>query len=57
MLGFIVLSFVGFIPIIGWLFSLVLLVAWIMSLINAAGGIMKPSFLLGSQFQEWFKSI
>ncbi|WP_239970562.1 YtxH domain-containing protein [Confluentibacter citreus] len=57
MLGFIILSFVGFIPIIGWVFSLVLFVAWIMSLVTAAGGTMKPSFLLGNQFQEWFKSI
>ena len=57
MLGFVILSFVGLIPIIGWIFSLVLFAAWIMSLISATSGTMKPSFLLGNQFQEWFKSI
>lgn len=57
MLGFVILSFVGLIPLVGWIFSIVLFVAWIMSLISATNGTMKPSFLLGNQFQEWFKSI
>jgi len=57
MLGLVILSFVGLIPFIGWIFSLVLLVAWIMSLISALEGKMKPTFLLGAQFQEWFKSV
>ncbi len=57
MLGLILLSFLGVIPIIGWIFLLVILVAWIMSLVNALGGHMKPTFLLGDKFQEWFKAL
>ncbi|WP_299524687.1 YtxH domain-containing protein [Winogradskyella sp.] len=58
MLGFIIISFVlGWIPILNILVLLVLFVAWIMSLIGALGGEKKTSFLLGSQFQEWFKSL
>jgi hypothetical protein len=47
----------GWIPLLGFLVGLVLLAAWIMSLVSAAGGTMKPTFLLGDQFQEWFKSL
>jgi ElaB/YqjD/DUF883 family membrane-anchored ribosome-binding protein len=47
----------GWIPVLGLLVSLVLLVAWIMSLISALGGKMTPTFLLGNQFQEWFKGL
>lgn len=52
-LGF-VLSFIPFINIIGWILVLVL---WIMSLIGALSGEKKPIFLLGTQFQDWFKAI
>lgn len=47
----------GWIPILGFIAGLVLLVAWIMSLISALGGEMKPTFLLGAQFQDWFKGL
>lgn len=47
----------GWIPILGFIVALVLIVAWIMSLISALGGTMKPTFLLGDQFQEWFKAL
>lgn len=57
MLGLILCSLVGIIPIIGFFAWLVVLVAWIMSLISALGGTMKPTFLFGEQFQEWFKSL
>lgn len=57
MLGFMLLSLVGLIPIVGWVLSLVVLAAWLMSLVSALGGKIKPSFLLGEQFQEWFKGI
>lgn len=57
MLGFMLLSLVGLIPIVGWVLSLVVLAAWLMSLVSALGGKIKPSFLLGQQFQEWFKGI
>jgi len=57
MLGLILFSLVGIIPIIGWIMWLVVLAAWIMSLVSALGGTMKPTCLFGQQFQEWFKSL
>jgi uncharacterized membrane protein len=48
---------VSWIPIIGWLAGILCFVLWIMSLVSAIGGEMKTVFLLGDQFQEWFKSI
>lgn len=47
----------SWIPILNLVMWIVLLVAWIMSLIPALNGEMKPTFLLGKQFQEWFKSL
>ncbi|APY12777.1 hypothetical protein BWZ22_05890 [Seonamhaeicola sp. S2-3] len=57
MLGLVLLSFLGIIPIIGWILLIVIFVAWVMSLVNALGGKMKPTFLLGDKFQEWFSSL
>lgn len=58
MLGLSLIGIVlGWIPIFNFITALVLLVAWIMSLISALGGEMKPTFLLGTQFQEWFKGL
>ena len=58
MLGLMILSFVSsLIPIVNLFAWIVLLVAWIMSLISAINGEKKPTFLLGEQFQEWFKSL
>jgi len=57
MLGLMLCSLVGIIPLIGWILWLVVLVAWIMSLVRALGGKMQPTFLFGKQFQEWFKSL
>ncbi|MFV0539985.1 MAG: YtxH domain-containing protein [Aestuariibaculum sp.] len=57
MLGFLLLGFLIPVPFLGWALGLVLLVAWIMSFLSALQGQMKPSFLLGKQFQEWFKSL
>jgi len=58
MLGIMILFFVvGIIPVvqaIGWILPLVL---WVMSLIGALSGNKKEVFLLGKQFQNWFKSI
>jgi len=56
-LGFLLLGLLCIIPFLGFVLAIVLLVAWIMSLISALGGKMEPSFLLGKQFQEWFKGI
>lgn len=57
MLGLVLLLFLVWIPILGWILGLVVMVAWIMSLISALNGQMKPTFLFGKQFQEWFKSL
>jgi len=58
MLGLLIIAMVTtWIPFLNLVMWLVLLVAWIMSLIAALGGEMKPTFLLGKQFQEWFKSL
>jgi ElaB/YqjD/DUF883 family membrane-anchored ribosome-binding protein len=58
MLGLILVSVVtSFIPIVNFVAWIPLLVAWIMSLISALGGEMKPSWLLGEQFQDWFKGL
>ena len=57
MLGLGLLMFVSWIPVIGWVFGLVVMVAWVMSIISALGGEMKPTFLFGKQFQEWFKGL
>jgi len=56
-LGFMLLSLVSVIPVFGWILWLVVLAAWIMSLIAALGGQMKVSFLLGRQFQDWFRAL
>jgi hypothetical protein len=57
MLGLMLLSLVSIIPVIGWVLWLVVFIAWIMSLVSALGGTMKPTFLFGKQFQEWFNSL
>ena len=54
MLISIVGSFIPFVNILVWIFVFVL---WIMSIIGAFSGEKKPVFLLGSYFQEWFKSL
>ncbi|MBF8151228.1 YtxH domain-containing protein [Winogradskyella sp. F6397] len=57
-LGLILLGVVSsWIPIVNLVAWIVLLIAWIMSLISALGGEMKPTFLLGKQYQEWFKGL
>jgi uncharacterized membrane protein len=51
-------SFLMIIPILGWIaapiLGICLLVFWIMGLISAINGQMKPVPLLGEQFQKWF---
>ena len=47
-------SWIPFINFIAWIFVVVL---WVMSLMSAINGTQKPIFLLGTQFQEWFKSL
>ncbi len=58
MLGLALIAIIAsWIPIFNLLMGLVLLVAWIMSLVGAMGGQMKPTFLFGKQFQDWFKGL
>lgn len=62
MLGIIVLGLASyiliFIPILGWIAIAVLgicnLIMWIMGLIAAANGEMKPAPIFGAKFQQWF---
>ncbi|PTY08167.1 hypothetical protein DB347_00850 [Opitutaceae bacterium EW11] len=53
-----VASFLMIIPILGWIAAFILYIGlfvfWIMGLISAAGGQMKPVPLLGEQYQKWF---
>lgn len=53
-LVFIVVSFIPFVNLLGWLFGFVLL---IMSLIGAINESKKPVFLVGEYFQDWFKAL
>lgn len=58
MLGLIIISVVGsFIPFVNFVLWIGVLVFWIMSIISASNGEMKPLPLLGEQFQQWFKGI
>ena len=57
-LGIFILGFVlGLIPLINLIAWILPLSMWIMSLIGSFSGEKKPVFLLGSQFQEWFKDL
>lgn len=56
-LGLFLLLFLTWIPIVGWILGIVAFVAWIMSLIGSLSGEKKTTFLLGKQFQDWFKGL
>jgi len=56
-LGIIILALLSWIPLLGWIIGFVCFIMWIMSLISAINGEKKPVFLLGEQFQDWFKSL
>ncbi|MEM8927621.1 MAG: YtxH domain-containing protein [Bacteroidota bacterium] len=47
----------SFIPVIGWIASMGVFVLWLMSLIYSVGGKEKEIPILGSYFQDWFKSL
>ncbi|WP_452232959.1 YtxH domain-containing protein [Lacinutrix sp. MEBiC02595] len=51
------LLLLGFIPLVGWILSLVLVILWVMSLIGALSGEKKLTPILGEYFQDWFKSL
>jgi len=58
MLGLLLLGCLSFIPIplVSFIILIVVVILWVMSLIGALGGTKKPVFMLGEQFQDWFKS-
>jgi uncharacterized membrane protein len=60
-LGIVIIGAIGWIifwiPIIGWFAAIFLFVIWIMGIISAAQGEMKPVPLLGKLFQDIFKGI
>lgn len=61
MLGLILIavvgSFVFWIPIIGWILWLAVVVLWIVSLIGAAQGREQLVPVVGEMFQKWFHSL
>lgn len=69
MLGLVILSFavnvasmiLAFIPFLGWLISLLAIVAvigaWIHSLVGAVNEKKEPTPFIGHLFQDWFKSL
>ena len=42
---------------LSWIIRLAILVLWILGLLSAVQGEMKPVPVLGEKFQEWFKGI
>lgn len=58
MLGIMIIGFVlGIIPVVNLVGWILVLILWIISLVGALSGKKKTIFLLGNQFQDWFKSI
>ncbi len=58
MLGLLIIWIITpWIPILGWIVWIAAVVFWVISLIGAAGGELKPVPILGQHFQEWFKSL
>jgi len=47
----------AWIPIIGWLLSIVVFIFWIMGLVYAIQGKQKEVPVIGSYAQKWFKSL
>ena len=57
-LGIILVGFVcAIIPLVNLVAWILPLAMWIMSIVGAFSGEKKPVFLLGNQFQDWFKSL
>ena len=54
MLGLILTSFLCIIPLLNILIIIGLFILWIMGLISATKGEMKPVPLLGGLYQKWF---
>ena len=50
---------IGFaqIPFLVWIWYVLIFILWVISLVNAIGGIQKTVPVVGDMFQEWFKGI
>lgn len=63
MLGLMILTILGWllaltpVPILSTIWTILLLILWIISLIGALGGTQKPLPVVGEMFQQWFKGI
>lgn len=57
MLGLMIAGVLAIIPIIGWIWGIFLLVAWIIGLISAIQGQKKPLILIGKLFEGWFANL
>ena len=58
MLGLMLFSIVlSFVPIVGWIANLAMIILWIMSLVGALSGDKKETPAIGNLFQDWFKSL
>ena len=58
MLGLMICAILlSFIPFIGWIINLGVIVLWIMSLIGSLNGEKKLTPVVGPYFQDWFKSL
>lgn len=51
------LLILNFIPVLGWILNIGIIILWIISLIGAASGEKKLTPVLGAYFQDWFKSL
>ena len=58
MLGLMLCAIVlSFIPVVGWILNLLMLVLWVVSLIGSFSGEKKLTPGIGQYFQDWFKGI
>lgn len=57
MLGMMIAGVLCVIPILGWIWGVFLLVAWILGLISAIQGQQKPLILIGGLFEKWFANL
>ncbi len=57
-LGLAIMALVlGFIPVIGWILNIGVIILWVISLVNAFSGSEKPIPGVGPLFQSWFAGL
>lgn len=52
-----IISMIIDLGMLSWIINLAILVLWIIGLISAVQGEMKPVPVVGEKFQDWFKGI